>query len=657
MVRNRKPQEPVKFTKSGAFSHYSMDGIVTIEGILTSFRMDELEILSYARELQSPNLKFDVLIQRDLNESRARDEIGAYILPEGNGEDHFVFLPPLIAAIVITNERQELDDYYPEAEHTIVDPETNAELTVEELKNKNDILYRRKWGDILEVSNYSDLKGAGVTIEHNSKLCRVDISQVEIEMNFPYKKSPGIKLVVIDGQHRLFALLDRYDGEAGERMKNLLVPVMLVYPPDATEPDVTANNNQPSLKLPDVFRSLFVDVNKNSVNVSGHFLILLSDTTLGSIICRSFCQIVTDEDEFDLAMVEWNTRSDKESKTINKEYSITSIGVLYDTLNSIFQKEKIDLLRYLMDIHRRCQEFYKDDEPLPESFPWQEFKSEHKPKLNDLVKERIRPCLIEIFFHSKCYGKIQNIYTEALEKISKKYKGKPGIEALEKHLQHGQELHSNTAKEYKAEFIEEFKKIYNKENPSIDILRKSIFQKGMIFAWIEMLDAGKNHQLDPLEITKGFVKLLDHLTIAKLLVNGSDNGYLQESVFRSNRIIVSNSSRKQISRLILSFLKNSSHRGKFLAHLNLNEASSNDFEKLGENALSEFLAELKDKQKKTFGRNYKTDPNVKRQTRKELEDLEKNERLDEFDERITEEIQFDYNAACEQLENILNKSK
>ena len=95
----------------------------------------------------------------------------------------------------------------------------------------------------------------------------VEMYQAEIGITLSNSNTdPGPKLVVIDGQHRLFALQHTAKSHRDE-VENIHIPVLIVYSPDSTE-----ENESSTLDVPEVFRRLFVDVNTQALTVSGHFV-------------------------------------------------------------------------------------------------------------------------------------------------------------------------------------------------------------------------------------------------------------------------------------------------------------------------------------------------------------------------------------------------
>uniref|UniRef100_UPI001F386A96 hypothetical protein n=1 Tax=Serratia marcescens TaxID=615 RepID=UPI001F386A96 len=170
--------------------------------------------------------------------------------------------------------------------------------------------------------------------------------------------------------------------------------------------------------IPEVLRNLFVDINSTVEIVSGHFLTLLSDRTLGSIICMEFCKkILSERQEYGLGLIEWNTKKHKESLEISRDYTITSIGVINNILEDCFgTRNGIKILTSILGIQESATEFdfseFENDEDdeenivsnIPETFPWSGFLSKHKPILTKLVNETLTKTLVTLFFETKFFA-------------------------------------------------------------------------------------------------------------------------------------------------------------------------------------------------------------------------------------------------------------
>ncbi|EPO2066985.1 hypothetical protein ACT7H8_003766, partial [Escherichia coli] len=137
----KKTTENYNFTRQGAYGIFSPHNAQPLEYILTSFTVDELYNLSFARDLDEHRKDFDFLIQRDIDEERARKEIGTYITAQEDGKDKITFLPPLIAAIVEVDNDNKIKPFYPSYTENYENDEYGGELT-------------RTWPRLFRVKNY-----------------------------------------------------------------------------------------------------------------------------------------------------------------------------------------------------------------------------------------------------------------------------------------------------------------------------------------------------------------------------------------------------------------------------------------------------------------------------------------------------------------------
>ena len=680
MNRRRSQSKLYSFKKTGTFSRFETPRSIVIESILTSFDVSELNLLTLARDI-SDDLDFDLLIQRDIDEKRATSDISKYICSEGKeahpDRQNLVFLPPLITAIVTTDKEGKLERYYP-----------NEKLIP--IEDEYGLVYQRQWGACFEVKNYEDEVG-GVplyndTIKQEKKGNPiVEMYQAEIGITLSNSKTdPGPKLVVIDGQHRLFALQHTAKSHR-DAVENMHIPVLIVYAPDSTE-----ENENSTLNVPEVFRRLFVDVNSNALNVSGHFVILLSDTHLGHIICRSFCsKVLHDFDKMGLAQIEWNTRTDKESKTITKEYTLTSIGVIDVLLEDVFSNPKqVDVLRYLLNIDSCDFEFGEDEDgnelPEPKGFPWVGFLFKHKTKLRELAESNIAPCLIEIFFKSKQYSEITKAFRDAYDKIVQKEindsssASHNAAKTVSEFLLNNTHISVDRPKE--KEILSEFKQKYadNSKDKFEPIIRNNVFQRGMLNAWISVVGKGKLFNLRPIHVTIGFKDLLDKAIESKLFKNDVSHLYLQNSVFDGVRIKPTLGSRHQISRLILALLGNKKYSNQFVKIIqNQDEISVADVRRLKDNltqlgvdSASHYLDDLKKAQITRYAQTFASNLQLSESKRIELRNLKesqdeakKNRRTDksvvipkDFDSLVEKLTKRNLDLAQGQLESILEYS-
>ena len=114
------------------------------------------------------------------------------------------------------------------------------------------------------------------------------------------------------------------------------VPVCLIFTPKAIA-------GAPEDMIED-FRELFVRVNGEAKRVSGHFLILLQDDSYTAVAIRSLAEawrVDTAQGYSLLHLLEWNQRVEEQTRKRTRPFSISTIGIIHDTLSEHLFKEKL----------------------------------------------------------------------------------------------------------------------------------------------------------------------------------------------------------------------------------------------------------------------------------------------------------------------------
>lgn len=679
MSRRGGKAEPWTFSKTGSFGHFSTDVSVPIQYLMTTFSIEEWSQLSFAKDVQT-DLNFELLVQRDIDEDRALSEISQYISPEKieKRSDEIVFLPPLLAAVVGSEEGNQISEYYPKEDCNID-------------KDGEDSVFVRNWGDLFQITHYEESakNPSSYSLElnvNNEGLVHklIDSSYSKMKFRLAVEENPGARLVVIDGQHRLFAL-KHLKKECYDKVKHILLPVCILFSPKSTEE--YRNNDYPTVSK--VLRDTFVHVNSTVEKVSGHFVILLSDQTLGSVICRSFCDKVLEDDilgEKGLSLIEWNTKNYKQSKTISKSYTITSIGVIYDVLEDHFKQRKkptgIPLLKNIINLSPVKDEFEfgADEEgalkPLPADFPWRDFHYQHREKLKDLVEKSLSLCLKKIFFETECYKHIFNVYIKAVEKLEEERKSRgsegpiAGILYDYLVLFNPIKTDTNQVKLRQELFNSEIESGLQEKFPLI--VRNNIFQKGLISAWLNFLVIVKKYNFKPVDLTSAFVELVNIVLSSKsgTFVYDSNHTYLHDSIYDGPKIKPTKKTRQQIERLILGFLGNKAHAKKVVKILEVCEPEFDKSSELldmlieaGDECASIFNSQLLELRKASFEKQYPSSTSIDSEVReslaiaeaqlKEAKKQNEQELPKEFNDLIMEQIKDDYLASVGQLNSVL----
>lgn len=672
MSRRKKDEFDYSFKRTGAFGVFKSNGSMPAEYLMTTFTIEEIPNLSLARDINS-SLNFDYLIQRDIDQERALSEISRYITSvDGATQKEIVFLPPLLVSVVQTDSKNDLVDYYPDNKLTISDDDVGE-------------VYTREWPGLFKVTNYAaEETGKNFSFETvsdgaNSK--DIDFGQASIELNLTKKNMKGAKLVVIDGQHRLFALEHLRQHEYS-KVKDIVLPVCMIYSANSCKSNVEAKT---APKIPSFMRSLFVDVNSTVERVSGHFLTLLQDNTLGSIICRDFCNTILASaglEEQALALVEWNTKNHKESLTITREHTLTSIGVINSAFEETFKSASgIKLISSIIGLKGSIDSFdfgvdeYDQSNTMPKDFPWRDFSLNHKEKLTELVHDTITGSLIRIFFETSQFKSAFDSFKETLDSvisdvISNRDPLSNSAEIVKNHLLYNDPISTSekSAKVLLSTFQEKYKIKRNKVLPAL--ARKTIFQKSLILAWSKLLEVLIPRGVKIDEVTTILIKLIEHALDKDADLFGERNPHVQGTIYDGSRVKVTKESKNQISRLILSKLSDREYLDKnsmFSADSSALDALYN----LGLKELSTYYQRMIKDKTNSFVKSYKSNFSIPSFEREKL--IAEEERRDEnlkkaqssaskleasrpFDNLVLELLADEFDIADKSLAKSLNKS-
>jgi hypothetical protein len=388
--KKRHQQSPWNLQKVGTFGTFSAGGSVPIEYMLTTLAPADLRHVSLARDIRPASLDFDQMMQRDLDEERTLVELGSYLNPNPNHiapRNDIVFFPPLLIACIPFREDQ-ISPHYP-TEKWVADPSGKSLV--------------RAWDNAFELSYFpaapNDQGAVTVndTMGKGAILC--DSNNVMASFRVAARGETGVKLVAIDGQHRLWALKELW-RKTEDATKQLNVPVCILFATATSEGALRSNAPIHETTI-QTFRKVFVDVNSKMQTVGAHFTILLNDYDIGSLIVRRFCDYVIEHNSGNadaLSTVEWNIRSEKNSSNLNRKYSMTSIGILHKALKETFGKKYLDKLLSIeaADVREEL-EAAADPDAAKKGISWERFSRSQKAILERQIKVGIVPALYNLF--------------------------------------------------------------------------------------------------------------------------------------------------------------------------------------------------------------------------------------------------------------------
>lgn len=547
--------------RQGSYGRFYTRSSYPIEYILTTLRPEQLEdYLTFAKDVRPDQIDFDLLMQRDIDEDRVRDEIAPYLDPGSNTNGSIkgagpraLFFPPLLVAVAPV-EGKKMGSYYDDE--------------VCEFSSDNRLAFRR-WGKNLFKITYQISKSANspvidtFDIDGNKIQFSAKAGQVVFEGWRSKGNSPGVRLIVIDGQHRLKALQEVYKKRDGA-IDDLLIPICLLYAPKSQY----RLKGQEVLTVPEVFRQLFVDVNNTAETVGGHFNILLKDNNIGSLICRQFCARLLEGDEGrkKLAVVEWNTKKAKDSSNIVRKYSLTSIGVIEKALRENFKKSPHEL-GYWLNLNSVQDSLYPVDQEKGSfecpDVDWDTFNSRQRKVLAQQVDKYAVPLLEKIFFRSSAFAFAFLEFKRKLEILEKKCddSGKgvsvytPAYEQIIDYMQIPSDK-SRENREASAVARELGDQVAQSvEDEGLKIIQYALYQRAVFALWFDLLKIGNIFNVRPDLIGNILLVVLDEAFSPTMREAFSYKKiYMQHAVFRTDNIITLEETRKALRSLLGALL-------------------------------------------------------------------------------------------------------
>ena len=618
-------QDIYKFKRVGSFGRFTANGSFPVDYLMTSMTPAEMdEALAFARDINSEKLDFGLLMQRDIDLQRVNEEITPYLQSEqGSSLQKISFFPPLLAAVVPVKNKT-MQTFYADE----VRPPSTDEL-------------KREWPNHFKVTHKLHKGAGGYTLslpseEGETTQYQIRIATTQIELNLFSGHEEGVALVVIDGQHRLKAIKQLYERHK-EKLESLVVPVCILFAPEATAHNNDKNEKDLIPNIPLVFRKLFVDVNNSAVQVGGHFTVLLRDTNASSLMCREFCSwILENRGEAELAMVEWNQRSKKDSSKINKNYSVTSVGVmdlaLQELLKDTNTKRQVPLFKYLFKIDARkdlVQNESDEEEIRPPT--WDSFTLRQKELLAEIARDELAPLLHQLFFETEGFKQAAEAFRKVITQEQRLADAK-GTDcfvseiALDHFLRY-KPTSNNNANQKIIELEQSVQDERASKAPSI--IKYSIFQRGMLRFWGKVLDLGRRYSASPANATNAAQEILNlALSERGARLDISDrNPYMLHAVYRTNQnIIPTMKTIDAISNLLFAHAANNKVASNIAALLKIDAKSKDEFiDNLQASALTaakNFLDIYKEARTSDFKKSYASDSALSAEDKETLRTLQ-----------------------------------
>jgi hypothetical protein len=648
------------FKHVGNFGQFVSGCSFPIEYLLTTFSPEELSKLTFFRELSPDSVNFELLMQREIDEQRVCQKMEPYLNPsskpfsDGETYSKAVYFPPLLAAIVPIKGGV-METYY---------TGENCKMVTDDTKAQTHPRISREWHGLFKLTYLlsQNPRAYRLQVEKDGNLTEVRVQKepVQFEANLTSDKQVGVALVIIDGQHRLFALKQVYKKHP-ELLENIDVPVCILFAPESTVTKKEAYAPARVFTVPEVCRGLFVDINSTAELVGGHLNILLSDNTIGSLTCRQFCDYIFKQRGSEgLAVIEWNTNAKKASNQIIRTYSLTSVSIIYKALELCFVHRQ-RLLKYILQLDEVAKALYltgDDSTPTDGSkIQWNNFTLSQKTILEKQVRKYLVPCLELLFFGNQEFTKAFEIFCHQLKAV-KSVATSEQSDTLEARFILNQVLDYIPIKE--SQSYERALLIYRdfevavkqKREASVSpLLQYALFQRALFEAWAQVLDIARTIVPNPLQATQGFVQLLDLAFRDQGAFFSFERLYMQQTVFLGNKFIAREGTRKILTNLLIAHLANPFYSKQVVNEMSLAESEAKKLavklEIKGQVAVSAVLRSIELARKKHFSAAYRFDLSIGSQERDDLiqaeEELKRHRQEVKKGQRLKTEVskQFD----------------
>ncbi len=560
-----KKHNPFTNPIDGVFGIFKTSESFELYYLQTALDINKISYLDTASEVfDFENMKFEEMLQRDIDYKRVDNDIIKNYLEVGNNQ--VLFFPPILACPLSIGSEQYKD--------------------VEEIYNKNteeiEITWDRNSFQLL-------LNRADEPTPYSMNINGEEYNYYNYAATFKYNPHK-IKLLVIDGQHRYASIKRLIERGKQDLLNSMQIPVCLFFPSKATE--------ESDEKISQDMRQLFVTINNTAKEVSGHFLVLLNDKSLSSMAVRSLANLWKSKDVYKskLHLLEWNQRNSGKTNQLEKPYSITTISIISDVLKDFVFDNKCGDTALFLQLHDVEEKLTQADDSLSvESIDETNFDISQGPILKAQMDKVFTPCLDSLFSDPIPYNAAFVSFENALSYLNKDV-----------------EKNTTGARQYRDDILFEFRKCYKhdqqavkdietkfysyfKKNESDDYFFRNVFQQGYIIAWAMLIKKlSPKFFIDLLNLTQAFIKSLN-----KFVFDGA-NGYfspskkyIQNVIYRGEKIVVTQKSKQQCSNLILITLLKNEIIDSFINHINLdrekNDLLKNDLLQIANEAFEEYM--------------------------------------------------------------------
>lgn len=601
----------------GFYGQFKSDKSFPLSYVQASIPITQIEWLETATEAFRANaLDFEELVQRDIDKQRVLDIANQYLK---KGEERVLFFPPLLAATVALDEHGMLKQF---------------ESKKEEIKSNDAYI---TWGeDRFQLILPTSEAATGHEIFIAGKPHHIMPYWSILRLN-----SNKIKLVVIDGQHRLQALKHLWlssDQTNKKVVREINIPVCILFTPNAVQDE---NSHE---KISMDLRELFVRINQTGKKVSGHFIALLDDGKLSSFSVREFCNLAKkaplSHDCSKLNCIEWNQRVDKFAAQVTRSYSVTTIQIISDTLaEHAFDQKSAGLTPYILDLKARAKTLETDDGVPATEISNENFSVSQIETLRELIRDKVAPAMLTLFFLPKVYHKRVLAFDNAVKWLQGEIsQNKEGAEHCKVNIidqyREANKLDTAPSIDMYSGFKRKVTEASCDDEDSVYFL--NVFQQGLIRSWINLSKILFNEGIEPEKLAEALVKALEISIMdpSKRLLDPS-NSYTQKILYNGGRVNLTKSSKRAWTNLIGATMANTKVRKSFIERCGKQGGFETSLCAYGEESHKDYLDELRGTIHADFRKNWR-DKELDEQIIQQLETLEQG--ASHGDETASEEL-------------------
>ncbi|MBE0506987.1 MAG: hypothetical protein IBX50_09755 [Marinospirillum sp.] len=622
------------FNLMGSFGSFHTKNSYEVNYMLCSMNYKEMKTLQVAADaFQFSQVSFDEMVQREIDEKRVNNEIVGQYLEDDIGRA--LFFPPLIVSLVSFDDNDKPVHKY-----------TSSYESMNVLESHK--VFKKRWDRYFEIE--LPVVDHGIDYYKSDEYGKIVIYKNAMKLR---GDSRNVKMVVIDGQHRLKAV-EEYIRRHGEQKDYITLPVCICFSPKAME------QNGPEDIL-DTLRNMFVTINNKGKQVSGHYLDLLNDNSLASQAVRLLANKWKRETEdplySKLQFMEWNQRSDSQARRVNRPHSITTVSMLTDSLKmSVFEAQKTSNLTTILNIIKDKDKFYDPDLSVYE-IKEDCFTHSQKPALYRAIDERLVPSLDMLFTKPSVYGKIISSYNSAIaDSYQKSQVSTPGytsfISIMRRFGDVDKKLNADETISASTDF---YKKIFSNEHS--DNYTRLVFNQAYLRAWADILCLSDSFSSDIEGFTEIYILALEEICFdERRQVFSKSRLYNQNTLYKGSKPNVTRLGKDCWYYLVLTTLLSKRSLSIFSDYLKAKHDAKSELDRVVlflTDASKEFVRIVNDEVHKDNIKNWKI-KDYSGAFKRELEELESTGEIGKLESLLNERSCEQFNERIDLLSNVID---